>query len=181
MGIVAAALFAMLSSVRLTAQGLYYDELHQATASFLYTNKYEYKETTPYMFVRARVHGLPVLNMSYSGALKTGIYGLCLRYFKPDFNIIDWRLLGILFVSCGIFLFFVIASGQLSVISLSLFVFLLVTDITVVLAVRHDWGPVALAMFIRLIFIATWLNGETKDTLSISNSFLLGGLVGLAA
>jgi hypothetical protein len=179
-GIITAFLFATLASFHLTKQGLYYDELHQAAASFSYTENYEYKETSPYMFSRARLNGIPILNMSYSGALKTGIYGLYLRYFGSHFNVFEWRLLGIVLVSCGIFLFFVITSRRLSFASLTFFSFLLLTDMTVVIMTRHDWGPIALAMLIRLIFIATWINSEAKKAISIRNSFFLGCLVGIA-
>jgi hypothetical protein len=179
-GIILACLFASVTSIRLTAQGLYYDELHQAASSFSYTGDFHYKEVKPYMFARTRIHGIPVLNMSYSGAIKSGIYGLYLRYFNSHFSIYTWRILGIIFVTFGIFLFFVIVSRKLSFISLGLFYFMLLTDVTVVLTTRHDWGPVALAMLIRILFVVTWFYGETKKTIPLSNSFLLGLLVGAA-
>lgn len=179
-GIMAAAIFASISSYRLTYQGVYYDELHQAAGSFSYVGSSQYREAPPYMFVRASIHGIPLLNMSYSGAIKTAIYGLYLRLFGTHFSVFDWRLIGIIFVSFGVLLFFVVTAGRLSLFSLSLFFFLFLTDTTVLLMTRHDWGPVALAILLRLLFIAIWINGETSKAISPSNSFILGCLVGIA-
>lgn len=173
-GLIATALFVTLSSVRLTAQGLYYDELHQATASFAYGG------TTAVRFCSLSIRGIPVLNMKYSGAIKSAVYGLYLRYFGSHFSVKSWRLLGIFFVSTGVFLFCVVARRGLSPVGLLSFLLLFLTDITVILATRHDWGPVALALLFRLLFIATWTHGETGEYTSISNTFFLGSLVGIA-
>ncbi len=172
--VISAALLAILSSPHLTTPGLYYDELHQATASFAYIR------TTPVMFSALTIHGIPVLNMTYSGAIKTGIYGLFLRYLASDFSVISWRLLGIIFVSTGVFFFSIIAHRRLLFIWLFSFLFLFLTDITVVLSTRHDWGPTALALLFRLLFIAIWIHGEKMKPIAINNSFFLGSLVGIA-
>src|SRR5512147_217273 len=62
---VAAAGFVLLSSPRLEAQGLYYDELHQAPAAFLWLGR------APYLFTPVRWGKLPLLTMPYSGAAKS--------------------------------------------------------------------------------------------------------------
>src|SRR4051794_21579117 len=68
-GCLIAIVFILLTSHHLDSQGLYYDELHQATAAFTYLGKH------PTMF-NYEFHGISVLNMSYSGAIKSNIYGL---------------------------------------------------------------------------------------------------------
>ena len=149
----------------------------------MYTTDYKITpkvQLTKFMFSPITFKGIPVLNMNYSGAIKTGIYGIFLRYFRSDFSVFSWRLLGIIFVSAGILIFSFILYPRLSLLCLLLFLFFFLTDITIVLTTRHDWGPVALALLIRLLFIATWIYGETKESTSISNSFILGGLLGLA-
>lgn len=180
-GLIASALFIIISSFHLTGPGLYYDELHQAAGSFVYQGNYEYEHMPKYMFVTAEIMGIPVLNMTYSGALKTCIYGLYLRYFNSNFSVLSWRLLGIIFVIAGIFFSSIIIARILPPVWLFLFLFLFLTDITVVMATRHDWGPVALGLLIRLVFIATWIYGETKEFTSLGNSFFLGSLIGIAA
>jgi hypothetical protein len=173
-GIIAALLFAGLSSHRLTGQGLYYDELHQATASFAYTG------TPPLMFAPLTMHGIPLLNMTYTGAIKTAIYGIFLRYFGDQFSVMSWRLLGIVFVSTALLLFSFIVCQRLPFTWILFFLFFFLTDITVVLAARHDWGPVALGMLFRLLFVAVWIYGEIGKSTPLSNSFLLGSLVGIS-
>ncbi|PKN37028.1 MAG: hypothetical protein CVU62_13150 [Deltaproteobacteria bacterium HGW-Deltaproteobacteria-2] len=170
-GLIIAILFTVFCSIQLTAQGMYYDELHQATGSF-------YKDKAP--LCPLVIRGIPVMNTSYSGAIKTNIYGIYLKYSKCNFSIISWRLLGIFFVVAGVILFCVIGGSDLSIGGLLLFLVLLLTDITVVLTTRHDWGPTALALLFRLVFIATWIHGETGNYTSKGNTFLLGSIVGIS-
>ena len=59
-----AVIFLWLSTVRLDAQGLYYDELHQAAGAFAYLG------SPPEYFALFTIHGIPLLNMPYSGAIK---------------------------------------------------------------------------------------------------------------
>jgi hypothetical protein len=172
--IAAALLFGVVSSVRLTGQGLYYDELHQATAAFAYVG------IPPQMFSALAVETIPVMNMPYSGAMKTAVYGLYLRYLRTHFSVISWRLLGILFVSAGILVFGFVACRRLPLMWSVAFLFLCLTDTTAVLATRHDWGPAALSLSLRLLFMAVWIHGATQDRAPARNFFLLGCLVGLA-
>jgi len=118
--------------------------------------------------------------MNYSAAIKTTIYGIYLRYIGEQFSVTSWRLMGIIFVSLGIFLFCVITKTKLPYNVLILFFILFCTDITVILSSRHDWGPTALALFFRLLFISIFLSGELEKSIPIHNSFILGSLVGLS-
>jgi hypothetical protein len=76
--IIVAALLA-LTVPNLDSQGFYYDELHQAPAAFHYVGKHPIQFTW-------RFRGIPVFNMPYSGAIKSTIYGLYLRYVNPQFT-----------------------------------------------------------------------------------------------
>src|SRR5512132_4167100 len=87
-----AMVFLWLATVRLDAQGLYYDELHQAAGAFTYLG------SPPEYFALFTVRGIPLLNMHYSGAIKTAVYGLYLRFVRPEFSVLSWRLVGIFFV-----------------------------------------------------------------------------------
>ncbi|MCA1553441.1 MAG: glycosyltransferase, partial [Chloroflexi bacterium] len=47
-------------------------------------------------------------------------------------------------------------------------------------AAHNDWGPTALALLLRLLFLATWLAREMRPSRSGLKSFVLGLLVGVA-
>ena len=168
----AALLFTWIASVRLDKTGLYYDELHQAAPSFAYCGKH------PPMFCSLTIKGIPVLNMNYSSAIKSGMYGLYLRCSRKPFSVVSWRLLGILMVGLGIIFFGVLARDALSFGGLLLFFSLLLTDVTVVLTTRHDWGPVALALCLRLMFTGFWIRAETGN--SAASAFFLGVIASLS-
>ncbi|MGV8125145.1 MAG: hypothetical protein AB2L14_35815 [Candidatus Xenobiia bacterium LiM19] len=172
-GLLGALAFIVISIPCLTAQGIYYDEISQAPASFAY------KGLTPQMFCIS-FHGVPVLNAIYVGAIKSTIYGLYLKVAGADFTVTSWRLLGIAIIALGIFLFFLILPQTLSLSALILFLFLLETDLTVLLGGRHDFGPIALALFFRLLFVALWIRGEYNVQNIEYNTALLGIIAGVS-
>ena len=118
--------------------------------------------------------------MYYSGAIKSAVYGLYLRFVAPQFSVVSWRLTGIFMVALGLMAFVLLARRSVSTAVLAVIVALLLTDITVILCARHDWSPVALALTLRLLLIGVWLRGEGMAQSSLGNSFALGALVGFA-
>lgn len=166
-GLVIAGIFAGLTTVKLQHPGVYYDELHQAPAAFHYVGKH------PDLFVQ-RMLGVPILNMSYSGAIKSAVYGVYLRVSGAAFQIVSWRLLGIVFVAAGILVLYAAAPPAVPWQAHLVFGILLVTDAAVLLTTRHDWGPTALALALRLLLVAAWLSIEYGKP-----SNLLFGLSGL--
>jgi len=177
LSLAAAAVFFFAAAPNLGQQGLNYDELHQATGAFAYIGE------DPEMFSIGSVFGLPVLNTSYSGAIKTGMYGLWLRVSRHPFTVRTWRLLGIGLAAAGLGVFVLLARRRLGNLPCLLFVLLVTSDATLLLATRHDWGPVALAFALRLVFLGLWLAGsQTNDgpPASVSNSAALALIVGIA-
>lgn len=166
----AALLFGLLSSVRLTGQGLYFDELHQATDALSYLDG---DRDNVGLFGAVSIFGIPVLNMTYNGAIKSAIYGLYLRASGHGFSVLSWRLLGILQVSAGILTLFATLAGKLTAGWALIFLGLLLTDATVILTARHDWGPVALALLLRLAFIGVWLRSTLDEDCPPSSTLLL--------
>ena len=173
-GAAAMLFFVAFTGLRVTAQGLYADELVQATGSFAYVG------AQPIVGAVLTIRGIPVLNLSYLGAIKTAVYGLYLKWFGAHFSVGSWRLVSIFFVGCGILLFCLVARHGLSLRGLVTFVLLFLTDVAIVLGTRYDWGGVGLALLLRLLFIATWLQGETHTRPPLANTCLLSVLVGLA-
>src|SRR5438552_10262700 len=163
-----AVVLAFLTTIHLDSQGAYYDELFQAPAAFRFTGSH------PIFFTWA-YHGVPILNMSYVGAIKSDVYGLYLKFIDPHFSLTTWRLLGIALVSASVFGFYWLAGTSLGWGGALLFGALLLTDISVIIMTRHDWGPTALALALRLILIAVWLSVECDKPLD--SKFAVAGLI----
>jgi len=160
-------------SYRLDRAGLLYDELHQATGAFAYVG---HPST---MFSVLPVGGIPLLNMTYSGALKTALYGLYLRISGRPFGIISWRLTGILLSAHGILILCILGADRIPKHALLLFLLLLLSDVNFLLQSRHDWGPVALAFLLRMLFIGAWLRSVVSSD-KRATPMLLGLIVGIA-
>jgi hypothetical protein len=171
-GILVAMAFCAMTMIHLEAQGAYYDELHQAPAAFSYLGKHP-------KFFTVVFFDYPSLNMSYSGAIKSAIYGLFLRFVHPHFTLYSWRFLGIALVAAGIFIFYWIVGSSLTTGSAALFAVLLLTDVSVIVMTRHDWGPVALALLLRLAFVAAWLSIEFEESTAYKYG-IIGLITGVA-
>ncbi len=174
MGLLAAGAFVVLSSINITAQGLYYDEIHQVPAALAYVSK------RPPYFAMARVGGKPLMTMAYSGAIKSAVYGLYLSFTGSSFTVESWRRLGIAIVAVALPLFSLLARRRLTGATLLIFFGFLLTDATVVLETRHDWGPVALALALRLGFLGVWLYRQGDREIPPRNSLMLGAIVGFS-
>ena len=172
-GIVAACIFTIMASVNLDSQGVYYDELHQAPAAFSYLGKH------PTMFTKS-FGGIPLLNLSYSGAIKSNLYGLYLRYVSPHFTVTSWRMIGITFVAIGLLAFYLIAGTEIPLTAAIVFGALFLSDVSILLMTRHDWGPNALSMCLRLVFLAMWIRLALDDSEAGFKHFIAGAVVGLA-
>ncbi len=172
MAIVATVLFILACGANLNGQGLYQDELFQATGSFAYVGRPAVAAVTWY--------GLPVLNNSYVGAIKTAIYGMYLKATGRRFDVISWRLTGILLAGAGLFIFILITGRLLGVISVGAFVILVLTDAGVVLSSRHDYGPTALAFALRLILIALVVKSSLARSECFRYQLLMALVVGVS-
>jgi hypothetical protein len=175
LGVAAAVAFALLASVHLTAQGPQYDELHQAVGAFTWIG------APPPAAFCLDFHGICVLNTTYSAALKTHLYGLFLRLSGNGFDLAEWRWVGILTIAVGLALFAAAAPSALRLRELALFYAFLLTDGSLLLLGRFDWGPVAFAFLLRMAMLALWLRGESGEAPGPASSWALGALTGFAA
>ena len=160
--------FFFLCSNRIDAQGLYYDELHQAPAAFMLVGK------PPYTFIQASWGNIPLLTMPYGGATKSIIYGLWMKWTGLPFSVISWRMSGICLVIVGLVLFYAGARHGMAPRGLCLFSALFLTDITVLMTSRHDWGPTALSMALRLSWIGLWIKMESAPEIRRADAFFFG-------
>ncbi len=174
LGLVTVATVWWIAGVKLEAQGAYCDELHQAAPAFTWVG------SPPEHFCAFTVAGLPLLNMPYSGAIKTTIYGVYLRLSGKGFTLAGWRRLGLLLTSVGILLCVFFVGRAAPVLWVFCVMFLLATDSTVLLASRHDWGPVALALLLRLMTVGLWWRSVFKERPSRWTHFGIGVLIGLS-
>ena len=173
-GLAAACAFVGIAGINISAQGLYYDEIHQAPAAFAYRGKWAQ------FFAVALVSGKPLMTMAYSGAIKSALYGLYLRLSGAPFTVESWRWLGIALVAFTFPLFAVLARRRLSAVGLSIFFALLVTDATVVLETRHDWGRRRLPWLFGCSSSERGCYGEADGEVKPRNSFWLGAIVGFS-
>ncbi|MBU0677811.1 MAG: glycosyltransferase family 39 protein [Verrucomicrobia bacterium] len=173
-GTIGAVLLWLFCLPHLGTYGLYYDEAHQVPASFSGVQE------SPDTFVVLKAMDIPLLNTSYIGVIKSHIYRGWMALTGRGFDPLSWRLLGILLAAAGLFLFCLVAGRRLTGEELAIFLFFVLTDATMILAVRHDWGPSALSLSFRLVFLALWLLQERSDRPARSLYFLMGALIGIA-
>ena len=169
-GLVAALVLIALTSINLTSQGLFYDEVLHARDAFFY------RGTSPTGALQ--YNGIPVLTRTYNGAIREHIYGPYLK-FEP-FTVRSWRLAAILVSAAGLLGFFVICRRTAPGILLASFALLLLTDSSVILSTRHDWGSTAFALGLRLMFVGIWIARELDSRSPYLKASLLGLVIGIA-
>jgi hypothetical protein len=169
--VLSAAAFAAMAGYRLDAPGLYYDEAHQVPAVFAWLG------APPRHFCRGIVGGVPWLTMSYSGALKPALFALVLDVTGAPLTVLGWRWFGIALVAAGWLWCAAVVGARWGTLAQLAFVGLLLTDSTVLLTTRHDWGPTALALSLRCAFLAVWLRAEHLSPQAAAG---LGFIAGLA-
>jgi hypothetical protein len=86
--------------------------------------------------------------------------------------------MGVLFVAAALLFFLRAAFAGPPAGSACLFSVLMLTDTSALLMTRHDWGPVALALALRLGFAGVWIASARNPTRV--GSFIGGLIVGLA-
>jgi hypothetical protein len=134
-----ACVFIVLASYSINHPGLYYDEalfVNAATGA-----------TQSDLFVHRRVLGVPVMLMSYIGALKAWIYYPIFKIF--DISIASIRFPAILLGAASIILLYWYVSQQFSKVAAVIFLALAAIEPSTIFHSRLDWGPTALMMVFR--------------------------------
>jgi hypothetical protein len=171
MAVLSAAVFACMAGRNLEAPGLYYDEVHQVLPAFAWLG------SEPGHFSLVPIGGVPWLTTTYSGAIKSALFAAFLEVTGAEFSVATWRWFGIALVVVG-WIWCCAAIGlRWGPIAQLAFGTLLLTDTTVLLTTRHDWGPTALALSLRCAFLAVWLRTDGRST---GAAFALGSIAGLS-
>jgi hypothetical protein len=172
MAVASAALFACMAGTRLNAPGLYYDEVHQVPAVFAWLGRPQAH------FALSTVGGRPWLTTPYGAAIKSALFAAFLRTTGSEFSVAAWRWFGIVMVVAGWLACAAAVGVRYGAAAELAFVVLLLTDTTVLLTTRHDWGPTALALALRCLLLAAALLSSSGG--SALAAFALGWLVGLS-
>ncbi|MBZ5555733.1 MAG: fibronectin type III domain-containing protein [Acidobacteriia bacterium] len=170
MATAAAGLLVLLCTPALDGQGLNYDEVQQAPAAFLLLGR------PMYAFVALAWHRIPLLTMSYIGAVKSDLFALWLWASGVTFTVVSWRLFGILLAAGGLWTFCVLSAVALTPAAIAVFAALFVSDVTTLLLVRHDWGPVDVALALRLIWLGLWIRTSADERPGSLSLLLLGAI-----
>ena len=171
MAVLSAAVFACMAGRNLEAPGLYYDEVHAVPAAFAARGS----ESGHFSLVP--IGGVPWLTMTYQGAIKSALFAAFLNVTGAEFSVATWRWFGIALVVVG-WIWCCTAIGlRWGPMAELAFATLLLTDTTVLLTTRHDWGPTALALSLRCAFLAVWLRTDARST---GAALALGFIAGLS-
>ncbi len=158
-----ACVFICLASYNIDHPGLYYDEalfVNAATGA-----------TQSDLFVHRRILGVPVMLMSYIGALKAWIYYPIFKIF--DISIASIRLPAILLGAASIVLIYFYVSQQFSKAAAVIFLALAAIEPSTIFHSRLDWGPTALMMLFRGgLFVSLGLFLKTGEKRYLRLAFL---------
>jgi hypothetical protein len=88
--------------------------------------------------------------------------------------VVSWRLFGIFLVGIGLFLFCLFAARALGPVGMGVFLILFLSDVSVLLMSRHDWGPAAVALMLRLAWLGIWIREEFEEVPGAAGWVLLG-------
>lgn len=168
-----AIIFLFISTLKLDAQGLYYDELNFAPPALTF------KGINADYSIFSSIKGLPIFINSYQGAVMSYPYGLYLKYFNQNFSVISWRLWGILIWTVSIFIFSLLSAKFLKPYQLAIFLAFLLTDNSVTLAIRFNYGPVLIPLISTLIIILAATKIFKGEQLRFYELFVLGFSIGL--
>src|SRR3989338_342743 len=167
-------LFFFISTINLDAQGLYYDEVNFAPPALTFRGiNSDYSVSTSFK-------GLPVFILSYQGAVMSYPYGIYLKLFNQDFSVLSWRLYGIIIWSFSLLFFSIFSSKFLRTYQLTIFLAFLLTDISLILAIRFNQGPVLIPLVTDLIIILAAVKISRRNILRGWELFFLGFSIGLA-
>lgn len=143
----ATALAIIIACRKISQPGLYYDELLFVNGALAGKGD---------IFIRYKIHGIPILLMDYIGALKAWLYYPIFSFFP--FNSWSVRLPSILIgLTGGVMLVMALRRGFGPIAGITGAVMILL-DPTLITHSRLDWGPNALMFFFRGLLLFSFVN-----------------------
>ncbi len=162
-------LYLFLATWRIHYPGPYYDELLFVDAA---------ASKNPTLFVHKSFLGIPILLMSYIGALKSWIYTPIFNLFGVSIYTI--RLPMILLGICTLKIYFFIIKKLVRNTILFFFSFLILcSDPAFSFISRIDWGPNAIAHFLIALLLWQFLNYLKNGSPWILLGIIFTGLIGV--
>ncbi|MBV9169074.1 MAG: glycosyltransferase family 39 protein, partial [Chloroflexi bacterium] len=169
------AVFSFVCFQQLTEPGLYEDEAWSATPAVRMVMGRSQIDVGAYHQFTAFGHVLPYMRNGYVGPVKTllvaatfSAFGISVFVLRATTSLVGLATVLILYV------FVRREFGRAAALAAAL---LLATDLSYVLAVRDDWGPVALGMLARVLSLAllfAWYRARTRTALLCAAMFTLG-------
>lgn len=151
------AVFIAIASYGVSNPGLYYDELHFVNAALGgHIDQFIYK----------RIYEIPVMVMSYMGALKAWFYYPIFKVFGV--NVYSIRMPVILIGALTLYINFKFIEIAFNRASAFIFLILCCVEPSTIFFTRLDWGPTTLMMFFRasfLLSLALWIRTKKANYL----------------
>jgi hypothetical protein len=165
--------FVVLATVAIDKPGYYYDEVSFVPAALRVLGKCEVDAAVTMQVGEC----FPLMQtLGYVGAVKAWAHAPLFAAFGV--NVWTVRLPSILLVAVAIFLLGIFVRRELGTVWAALLLALLATDPVILNHARLDWGPQAIAAFMRIVALIAlwrWLTTGTKRWLLIlCAAFLLG-------
>jgi len=162
------AIFIYLALSNIYNPGLYYDEVLFSNAAFGGDSD---------LFIYKRIFGIPVMLMSYIGALKSWIYFPIFKYFLVDqFSV---RFPMILIGGLTLFLNYKIIKELFGNSAAIIFIILSSVEPSTIFHTKLDWGPTTLMMFFRatsILFLIKYFKSKKIIYLILTFVSLLIGI-----
>lgn len=160
--------FLVLGGWRIAGPGFYYDECPWVPAIFTCLGQ------PAQLFDALQIGDVTWQAMTYCSAAKSWLFALLMRLGLP-FTLETWRWFGVAQVAIPLFAFAYALARRAGGGGAMLALALLLTDVTVLLTTRVDYGNTAMALGLRLFVLALWIEQPAPPPRTL---FLMGLLLG---
>ena len=168
LAVLGALTFGLLCGWRLGGPGFYYDECPWVPAIFTCLGQ------PAQLFDALQIGDVTWQAMTYCSAAKSWLFALLMRLGLP-FTLETWRWFGVAQVAVPLFAFLYALARRVGPGAALLALALFLTDLTVLLTTRVDYGNTAMALGLRLFVLALWIEQPAPPPRTL---FLMGLLLG---
>lgn len=155
MVVLLASLFSWICFRQISMPGLYEDEAWSAIDAVRVALGHAIPDPIPYRSVEIFGHSVPFMRNEYVGPVKTYILAGVFSVFGVSVPVLRFATGGMGLFSVVVFYWLV--RRQFGRLAAAVAGVLLATDVSFILSVRDDWGPVAFAMLARVLALLALL------------------------